>query len=119
MVSGTRVIASVNIASTRADRRIGMKAFPDASVPLVIQPCNWVHSFGLKFPIDVIYLDADDLIIDVALLRPNRLAFPRRHAVRVVETAPGATRHWGLKIGDTLTFRSVEIPTERDQDPAR
>lgn len=96
-----------------------MKAFPDASIPLVIQPCNWVHSFGMKFPIDVVYLDDDDCIIEIAMLRPNRVPLPRRRAVRVVETAPGAVRHWGLTVGDSLEFRGAEISTDNDWRPTR
>ena len=117
MVNGTRVIASVNIASARVDKRRGLKAFEDASIPLVIQSCNWVHSIGMKFPIDVVYLDENDVIIDIAPLKQNRIALPRRRAVRVVETAPGAFRHWGLTMGDRIEFRGAEMPTERNWRP--
>jgi uncharacterized protein len=117
MVNGTRVIASVNIASARVDKRRGLKAFDDAEIPLVIQPCNWVHSIGMKFPIDVVYLDENDVIVKIAHLKQNRIALPRRRAIRVVETAPGAFRHWGLKVGDHVEFRGAEMPTERNWRP--
>ena len=71
----------------------------------------------MSFPVDVIYLDDNDLIVEIALLRPNRLALPRRRAVRVVETTPGAARHWGLTVGDSLTFRGADISTERNWRP--
>ena len=82
-------------------------------MPLVIQPCNWVHSFGMKFPIDVVYLDADNLVLEITPMKPSRISHPRRRAVRVVETAPGAMKHWGVAVGDVLTFRAAELPTER------
>ena len=117
IVHDTRVIASVNVASSATDRRVGMRAFPDATTPLVIERCRWVHSFGMKFPVDVVYLDVFDRIVDIHLLKPNRLAKPRFTAVRVIETAPGAFRHWGLGRGDTLTVRGAEMVTERDRTP--
>lgn len=108
MMHDSRVVASVNIARTRRARRHGMKAFPDASVPLVIERCSWVHSFGMRFSVDVAYLDVDDSIVTIGRLKPNRLALPVRRAVRVVEAAPGAFERWGLSVGDTLAFRDTE-----------
>ena len=110
LINDTRVLASANLARTRRERRRGMKDFPDASLPLVITPCNWVHSFGMKFPVDVVYLDANDAIIDIALLKPGRIALPRRHAVRVIETQPNACRLWGIAPGDTIRVREAEFP---------
>lgn len=117
IVQETRVFASANVATTRGDRRRGMKAFPDASTPLVIQPCRWVHSIGMRFPIDVVYLDANDTIVAIKHLKPGRVSLPVLRAVRVVETAPGTFRHWGLGPGDNIRIRDADIPTERNWTP--
>ena len=124
IVHDTHVVASANIATTRRDRRRGMKAFPDASVPLVIDHCRWVHSFGMRFALDVAYLDATNTIVAIRHMEPNRLGLPVavaiRHmepnrlglpvarASRVVEAAPGAFSRWGLAVGDTITIRDTE-----------
>jgi hypothetical protein len=108
MMSDSRVVASVNIARTRRARGRGMKAFADASVPLVIERCGWVHSLGMRFAVDVAYLDVDDSIVAIGHLKPNRLALPVRRAVRVVEATPGAFERWGLAVGDTLAIRDTE-----------
>jgi len=105
-----KVLASANIAVTRDERRRGMKAFADASIPLIIPNCKWVHSFGMRFPIDVVYLDDNDTIIAVRPLRPNRLARPVMRAARVVETKPNAFRHWNLGPGDVVCVRDAEFP---------
>lgn len=116
LIHDTRVLASANLALSRHERRRGLKDFPDASLPLVIQPCNWVHSIGMKFPVDVVYLDTNDVIIDIALLKPGRIARPRRRAVRVVETQPNACRHWGLEPGDVINVREAEFPRTNDSN---
>lgn len=105
-----KVLASANLAVTRRERRRGMKAFPDASVPLIIPNCKWVHSFGMRFPIDVAYLDITDTIITIRTLRPNRIARPVIQASRVVETKPNAFRHWNVGPGDVLCIRDAEFP---------
>jgi uncharacterized membrane protein (UPF0127 family) len=108
IVHDTRVVASTNIAGSRRERRRGMKSFPDASVPLVIDRCRWVHSFGMRFAIDVAYLDANDCIVSIRHLAPNRLALPVWRAKRVVEAAPGAFARWDLKVGDAVAIRDTE-----------
>ena len=108
IVHDTHVVASANIATTRRDRRRGMKAFPDASVPLVIDHCKWVHSFGMRFALDVAYLDATNTIVAIRQMEPNRLGRPVARASRVVEAAPGAFSRWGLAVGDTITIRDTE-----------
>lgn len=110
LIHDTRVLASANLAVTRRERRRGLKDFPDASIPLVISRCRWVHSFGMRFPIDVVYLDENDTIIAIRPLRPNRLARPVLRAARVVETKPNAFRHWGLGPGDNVRVRDAEFP---------
>lgn len=119
IIHDTRVLASANLASTRRQRRRGLKDFPDASMPLVIAPCRWVHSFGMKFPIDVAYLDENDTIIAVRPLRPNRLALPVMRAVRVVETKPNAFRHWGIAPGDVVRIRDAEFPPATETRPPK
>ena len=108
IVHDTHVVASANIATSRRDRRRGMKAFPDASVPLVINRCRWVHSFGMRFALDVAYLDAADTIVAIRHLKPNRLGLPVARASRVIEAAPGSFARWELAVGDTVAVRDTE-----------
>ena len=111
IVHDTRVVASANIATTRHDRRRGLKAFSDASVPLVINRCRWVHSLGMRFAIDVAYLDRANIVLAIRHLAPNRVALPVPRAARVVEAAPGAFTRWGISVGDTLDIRETESTT--------
>lgn len=109
IVHGTQVVSSVNIAASHRDKRVGMKAHDDASIPLVIEGCRWVHTFGMKFPVDVVYLDAESRIVAVHAMKPHRLGWPVRSAVCVIETEPGALRRWGLRIGDTVEIRPARL----------
>ena len=109
IVCDTRVVSSVNIAETHHDKRIGLKAYSDASIPLVIENCRWVHTFGMKFAIDVAYLDAESRIVAIHTLKVNRIGRPVRSAVRVVEAEPGAFRRWGLGVGTAVEIRRANF----------
>ncbi|MBU6242318.1 MAG: DUF192 domain-containing protein [Acidobacteria bacterium] len=119
IIHETRVLASANIAVTRHERRRGLKDFPDASIPLVIPKCRWVHSFGMRFPVDVVYLDENDTIVAIRPLQRNRIGRPVLRAARVVETTPNAFRHWGLGPGDAIRIRDAEFPAAPESTPSR
>jgi uncharacterized membrane protein (UPF0127 family) len=112
IVCDTRVVSSVNIAETHHDKRVGLKAYADASTPLAIEGCRWVHTFGMKFPIDVAFLDAENRVVAIHSMKPNRLGRPVRGAIRVVETQPGAFRRWNLAVGTVIEIRRTNVSAQ-------
>lgn len=74
---------------------------------LILAPCNSIHTFFMKFPIDVGFVDRDGTALRVreALLPWRIQASPR--AAAVVELAAGALRQSDTRSGDQL-FLAVE-----------
>lgn len=73
---------------------------------LLIRPCRWIHTFGMGFAIDVLYVSRDGRIVAVSEnLRPGRIDRPVLRAQYVIEMAAGAIQHFGLKVGDRLEVR--------------
>lgn len=105
LVSKGNVLASVNIARSRADRRRGLIGVTDVHTPLVLQPCSWVHGVGVRVPLDIAYVAADGAVIETHVLRPMHVAPWNRKAAFVVEAAAGSFERWGLKTGDTVEIR--------------
>jgi uncharacterized protein len=70
---------------------------------LWIVPSHGVHTFAMRFPIDVIYLDEDRVVVHVEhALKPWRVAPVRWRAASVLEL-PGATlRPTGTGVGDKI-----------------
>lgn len=63
---------------------------------LWIRPCNAVHTFGMRFPIDLVFVDRHGHVLGVdAELVPGRIRF-RRGAHGVLELAAGAARRLRL-----------------------
>jgi uncharacterized membrane protein (UPF0127 family) len=78
---------------------------------LWIVPCRGVHTLGMGFPIDAIYLDAERSVVHIEMnLRPWRFAPIRMQAASVLELPPETIARTGTVIGD-----KIEISLERDR----
>lgn len=70
---------------------------------LWIVPCHGVHTLGMAFPIDVVYLDRDSRVIYIqSELRPWRFAPVRRLAASVLELPIQKVSETKTQIGDTI-----------------
>ena len=100
-----RVVAgTVEMAVTRATRRRGLLGRdglpPDHA--LLIAPCSSIHTWFMRFPIDVIFVRRDGLVLKTYAAIPAwRMAFGWR-AYAVVELPAGALARAGVKPGDRL-----------------
>lgn len=94
--------------STRARLKglLGRTQIPD-DFGLYITYCNSIHTFFMKFPIDVLFLDRKFCVVGWATeVPPGRLVFPRWRAQSVIECASGKIERWkkegSLEKGDVL-----------------
>jgi uncharacterized membrane protein (UPF0127 family) len=70
---------------------------------LWIVPCSGVHTHGMGFAIDVIYLDQAMKVIDVRPgLKPWRIGPVRRKATSVLELPCNVAAETGTAVGDTI-----------------
>jgi hypothetical protein len=71
---------------------------------LWIVPCEAVHTFGMRFPIDLVYLDRKHRILKTrSHVRPGRLS-ACLSAHSVIELPSGTVRDTQTVPGDTLAF---------------
>ncbi|MCL2913867.1 DUF192 domain-containing protein [Shewanella corallii] len=71
---------------------------------LLISPCNSVHTFWMSYPIDLIYLDSNGLVLKVVeQLLPWRMS-ACKSARSVVEVTAGYASKVDIKQGDHLTW---------------
>jgi uncharacterized membrane protein (UPF0127 family) len=79
---------------------------------LWIVPCHGVHTFAMRFPIDVLYLDQERIVIHIEEeLKPWRMAAIRARASSVLELPTGTVRDSRTALGD-----QVDILMERPLD---
>jgi uncharacterized membrane protein (UPF0127 family) len=113
LVSDAHVLASAECATSRGDRRRGLLGRNHLEGALVIEPCRWIHTFGMRFDVDVAFLDERGVVIKTMHVHRNRLGVPVFRARRVIEAEAGAFARWGLRVGDV-----VEIRDETHTGPA-
>jgi uncharacterized membrane protein (UPF0127 family) len=96
---------------TRLRGLVGRKELAE-SEGLLIRPAGSVHTFFMRFPIDVVFLDREDAVVKVVpALPPRRLAAARR-ARRVLELSAGLCARKGLAVGERLEL-VPGVPKER------
>lgn len=100
---------SLRVAGTYWLRARGLLGRPtlEQGEGLLITPCKRIHTMGMAYPIDVLYLDAHMRIVSVAhSVQPGRFwvpAPPRRAGVtQVVELGDREATRLGLKPGVRL-----------------
>ena len=107
LVSKTRVLASAELADDRRSRRRGLLGRDDLDGALVLTPCSWVHTIGMRFDLDVAHLDDDGLVLRTTRMNRNRVGRPVPGARTVIEATAGAFERWGLHTGDVIEIRGT------------
>ncbi len=101
------VLATAEIARSVPARIRGLLGRNGYEGALVLPRTRAVHTVGMRFPIDVAFLNGDNVVVDVCYLPPWRLTRPRLHCRAVLEAEGGAFERWGLKPGDKLELHDV------------
>jgi uncharacterized membrane protein (UPF0127 family) len=104
------VACCVEVAGHGAKRRKGLlgRSGLAAGHGLWIVPCEAVHTFGMRFAIDLVYLDRKMRVKKVrSNVRPWRLS-ACLSAHSVLELAPGTVVKTGVRAGDVLEFLEAD-----------
>jgi uncharacterized protein len=82
---------------------------------LWIVPCRGIHTLAMRFPIDVVYLDSNRLVVHMDhALKPWRLGRIRLQAASVLELPPETLRRSETAIGDEIEI-AAGPPREANQ----
>jgi uncharacterized membrane protein (UPF0127 family) len=96
--------SDVELAADSATRKrglLGRDGLPPGAA-LVIAPCGGVHTFGMRFRIDVIFAARDGKVLKVVHdLAPRRIALSLG-AFAAIEMAAGEAARAGITAGDLL-----------------
>ncbi|MFI1941459.1 DUF192 domain-containing protein [Streptomyces purpureus] len=95
----------VEVAASYRARTRGLLGRDGIDGALMITPCNSVHTFRMRFAIDVAYLDKEFRVVDVVTMKPGRLGMIRPRARHVLEAEAGAMAGWGLRPGVRVALR--------------
>ena len=96
------VIAPLEVATTFRARSRGLLGRTGIDGALLLRPASSVHTFRMRFAIDVAFCDRAMRVIDTVTMVPNRLGRPRLRSKAVIEAEAGAFARWGVVPGVVL-----------------
>jgi uncharacterized membrane protein (UPF0127 family) len=106
--TGASLSSRVETAFESATRRrglLGRVRLDDTA--LVIAPCGAVHTFFMRFAIDVLFVDRQGAVLKVCHdVRPWRIAAAWR-GFAAIEVAAGAARRAGIRAGHRLSLTTI------------
>ena len=99
------VLASLEVAESLYERSRGLLGRTGYEGAMLFPHTRSVHTLGMRFALDVAFLDRDLVVLDVVCLPPMRAALPRRRARYVLEAPAGSFERWALAVGQRLEIR--------------
>jgi uncharacterized membrane protein (UPF0127 family) len=112
---GSTVCERCLLAETPLTRLRGLlgRAGLERGEGILLRPASSIHMWFMRFPIDAVFLDSENRVLRIAgQLKPWRMA-GCRGAKAVVELPAGECERVGLRPGDRLGLRPVEVPAAR------
>lgn len=107
LLRGGDVLASAEVAVQFVDRCKGLSGRRQYDGAMILTRTRGVHSWGVRFPLDVAFLDDDLHVVAVTRLRPWSVALPRRGCYHVLEARAGTFERWRLRPGDQVEIRET------------
>ncbi|WP_374207202.1 DUF192 domain-containing protein [Streptomyces sp. APSN-46.1] len=103
----------LEIAASYRARTRGLLGRDGVDGALLLTPAASVHTFRMRFAIDVAYLDRNLRVIALTTMAPGRLGLPRPRSRHILEAAAGAMAGWGLRVGTPLAVEPHSRLTSR------
>ena len=108
-LSKNKKICNVKEAKSLFGKAIGLmfkkELKKDESLLIELSLGSSIHSFFMRFPIDLIFLDENFTVVEIANLKPWKLYTPKKKVKWVLEVNEGVIKEKDIEIGDRLGFR--------------
>ncbi|MEV6316105.1 DUF192 domain-containing protein [Streptomyces sp. NPDC051776] len=102
----------LEIAASYRARTRGLLGRDGLEGAILLSPATSVHTFRMRFAIDVAYLDRRLRVLAVRTMPPRRLGLPRLRSRHVLEAEAGAMERWGLRAGTRVEIVPAASPPE-------
>ena len=114
------VATEATVADSYVRRLVGLlgktKRWAKVGTGLWIIPSRGVHTIGMLFPIDLVFLSKEKEVVHVEeYLRPFRISRVSLKACSVLELPPHTIYRTGTKVGDQLEISALVPPKEEPQ----
>lgn len=102
--TGDVLVDHLEVAGDSASRRKGLLGRDrlDAGCAVAIAPCQGVHTFGMRFAIDVVAVTREGVVVKIRSNVPRGRIVLALRAFAIIELQSGAARAANLQVGDRL-----------------
>lgn len=93
----------VRLLASWGERLRGLLGSDDQARPVMLVGCRSIHTFGMAYPIDLVFVDDDGAVIKACLAVPPGRVVSSRRAKHVIER-PASSRPWP-HVGERVRIR--------------
>jgi uncharacterized membrane protein (UPF0127 family) len=111
LTSNNVLATHARMADSFVTRLAGLLFSPplQAGEGLVLQPCNSIHMFGMKFALDVVFVDKQWRVVGIVeSIAPGQMSRYYPNAKACFELPPGTIGDTGTKVGDQVELLDAE-----------
>jgi len=104
------LLVTASVATTTWSRMRGLlgRTGLDVGDGLVFYSCRMIHTWFMRFPIDVLFVDRHGCVVQLwESVQPFRLAWGGWRAAVTVELAAGALRESGVTVGQRVCLKPI------------
>lgn len=109
VTKGIQLTQKVALADNVLARSAGLLGTtqPDPDKALYLVPCKAVHTYGMKYSLDLVFLDTQGKVVKVVEnLRPNQMTSLVPGANCALEFSPNTLAAGTIEVGDELTVKA-------------
>ena len=106
-IKNNEILASdARIAASFMDRLKGLLGTKklDQGQGLIIRPCNSIHTIGMKYSIDIIFLDKQNKVVKIVMDMHSGRVSICNSASYVVELPSGVASSTNTTVGDLISI---------------
>ncbi len=103
---------TIETAFDSASRKRGLlgRTLLARDTAFIIAPCSAIHTFSMRFPIDVIFVTGDGRVLKIRHDMPASRTTMAFGAFAAIEMAAGEAERHGLHVGDCLRIQPAPAP---------
>jgi uncharacterized membrane protein (UPF0127 family) len=108
-IDGHDTGVAVSITQTARERMRGLLGRDGlaSGEALLLEHCGSVHTFGMRFAIDVVFIDRRWRVVAIHHDVPARRMLLNLRAAHTLEMPASGAREQGLSVGDPLVFEAA------------
>ena len=72
---------------------------------LLLFPCQMAHLFWMRFPLDLIYLSREKVVINIETKGPNQVGRFVKNSYYILETKVGSSEAGNIQVGEKLCWK--------------